>query len=184
MIAQQLTLRWAIIPDYLDAPPCNHRSPFKWKREQKREIQGKAAQKGLNPLLLLLKIEGARSQGIQAAFRSYNKGQEMDSSLEGPEGIQPSWHFVAHGDPFQTSDFQRVPPVSFGSFVTVAKHSSQSSLEATSYFFSSPPFSSFSGKYHFSGSWGVLPDSSIDVTTGCLQIDGHCISWPSQVVQW
>lgn len=48
-----------------------------------------AAQEGLSPLLLALKIEGARSQGIQAASRSYNKGQEMGSSLEGPVGIQP-----------------------------------------------------------------------------------------------
>ena len=55
-------------------------------RERER-FRWRSAREELSPLLLALKIEGARSQGIRATSRSYTKGQEIDSSLEGPEGI-------------------------------------------------------------------------------------------------
>lgn len=87
MIAQQLTLRGEIIPDYLDEPPCNHRSPSDGRGGERERFRRRSAPEGLSPLLLALKIEGARSQGIRATSRSYTKGQEIDSSLEGPEGI-------------------------------------------------------------------------------------------------
>lgn len=150
---------------------------------RRERFRGMAAWEELSPLLLALKIEGARSQGIQAASRSYNKGQEMGSSLEGPEGIQPSWHFVAHGDPVQTSDFQCVPPISLGSFVTAAKHSSQSSLEATILFLSFPFLFLFFRKISPLGFLRCLAKQQ-HRRHHWLFADGHCTSWASQVVQW